>query len=219
MRKLIAVFGFLTVVGLAAPRQTSAAPLLLTLAGVNDPSLGATALLTYDPLLALLSLDITNTSALYDPRVTSFGFNTPTAVTGISSFLSSPAGWTYSFNLNGINTPGQFGFYDAASLTGPNFNGGKPNLGIAIGNTNRFEFTFSGNNLGSLTEASFLNLSYDPAGGPQESQQAFIARFQRVGLDGNGSDVAIVAVPEPATVTLTGLGLLVLAAHRRRRHA
>jgi hypothetical protein len=222
MRKFLFASALILALGVAAPRPASADPIELTLQGVSDHTLSANVLLAYNPLLGQLSLNITNTSANYDPRLTSFAFNLPTAISGISSFSSTPTGWSYVLDRNDINTPGQFGFYDAAGLTGPNFNGGSPNLGIPIGSTFSFLFTFTGSNLGNLNESSFVNLrSYDPAGGPNESEQAFIARFQRVGAGGGGSDVAIPTdihqVPEPATLLFSGIGLLGLASRLRRR--
>lgn len=221
MRRLLFASTLFLAIGLAAPKPVSADPLLLALQGVNDPTLSAGVLLTYDPVLGQLSLSISNTSDNYDPRLTGFAFNLPTAITGVASFTSTPAGWNYTLDRDDVDTPGQFGLYDLAGQTGANFNGGSPNLGIPIGSTFGFIFTFTGNNLGSLTEQSFVNLlSFDPAGNPNESEQTFIARFQRVGLDGGGSDVAIPTgvqqVPEPSTLLLGGLGLLGLATRSRK---
>ncbi len=187
-----------------------------------DPSLSADGLLTYNAQLGQLSLSITNTSANYDPRLTGFAFNLPGSITGISSFSSTPDGWSYDFDRDDIDTPGQFGLFDTAGLTASNLNGGSPNLGIPIGSTFLFSFSFAGSNLGSLTETSFTNLlSYDPDGGANESDQSFIARFQRVGSTGSDSDVAITSsvrqVPEPSVLLLSGIGFLGLGAHLRRR--
>ena len=220
MRRTLYALFLALLVGLAAPSAAKADPIEFTLQGVNDPSLSASVLMTYNASLGQLSLDITNTSASYDPRLTGFAFNLPLQVLGISSFSSSLGGWSYSYDRNDIDTPGQFGLYDAAGLTGPNFNGGSPNLGIAIGSSASFLFRFSGLFLNTLNEDSFASLtSYDAVGGPNESEQSFIARFQRVGSNGNGSDVAIPTqvnrVPEPSSLLLSGIGFLGLAMRRR----
>jgi hypothetical protein len=219
--------------------NATAAPMLFTLEGEAFEDLSASVLFSYVGLSntsGRINVAVTNTSNTMgplawpdDPRLTSFAFNLPGSptVTGITSFTSSLSGWNASFDRNDINTPGQFGFYDAAGLSGSNFNGGSPNSGIARGATGNFSFTLSGSGMLGLTESSFLSLlSNDPQGGPNEAEQYFIGRFQRVGLLGLGSDVATPTgqpttpptrgVPEPTTLLLSGLGLLGLTALRRK---
>jgi hypothetical protein len=211
-----------TLIGSAT--TANAAPMLFTLEGEDFAELSAEVLFTYTALDAdsgRVDVSVTNTSTAYDPRLTGFGFNVPVAVTGLESF-SGPTGWTGSYDSNGINTPGNFGFFDAAALTGPNLNGGSANVGIARGDTLDFSFVFAGSGMLGLTETSFLNLfSYDPPRGSTHDTQYFIGRFQRVGADGEGSDVALPgpprSVPEPTTLLLSGLGLLGAAALRRRQ--
>ena len=172
---------------MAGGAPLAAGPLTFDLVGVNDSTLSAHVVFAYDPS-GKIEIDITNTSSgpAPDPRFTAFAFNVPAGVTGVSSF-SGPAGWDDSFDPNDINTPGQFGFFDLAGITGPNFNGGSPNDGIPVGFTFHFEFFLLGTGLNLLDETSFLSLlSFDPNGNPDEDEQFFIGRFQRTGIDGEG---------------------------------
>lgn len=220
------VLAVVTLLGTAS--TASAAPMLFTLEGETYSDLGASVLFTYTAtsnLTGRVDVQVTNTSTAYDPRLTGFAFNLPGSVLAVTGFSSSLSGWSGTYDRNDIDTPGQFGFYDIAGATGSNpLNGGSPNFGIARTVTANFSFNLLGVGMMGLTETSFLNLlSHDP-GAPNEDRQYFIARFQRVGAGGGQSDVATPdgppsSVPEPTTLMLTGLGLLGLAALRRRRAA
>ncbi len=204
-----------------------AEPVTFELVGVNDQSLMASVTFGYNPTIGTISIAIENLSLIppnTDPRITSFAFNTPVEVSGVLEASSQlPDGWTISYSPDDINTPGNYGRFDLAGITGPDFQGGSPNSGIPAGSEFHFEIVLSGTNLGTLTEERFLELiSADEPG--NTSSQYFIARFQRTGIDGEGSDVGTPSgpptpapVPEPATLLLLGVRLVGLAGLRRKK--
>jgi hypothetical protein len=164
------------------------------LVGFEDPNLVAEVDFAYDSTTGAITVRITNNTSVLggpDAALTAFAFNLPEGVTVDLSTVPQMEGWHYVVKPNGIDTPGRFGFYDVAAITGPNFNGGKPNSGIPPGETFVFQFILTGPNLAALTEENFLNLVSYSRPRPAESVQHFIGRFQRTGIDGEGSDVAI----------------------------
>jgi hypothetical protein len=188
--------------------------------GVNYPDITTTVNFSYNPADYTVSIDLTNTSSIAS-SLTSFAFNVPTNVTGVSAFSGPNSGWDYFFDRDGIDTPGQFGLFDIGAGTGPNFNGGSPNYGIwntPPDNFGSFSLVLQGSDLGSLTTASFLSLLSD-LDDKKGDPQYFIARYQAVGPDGEGSDVAIPngVVPEPSTFVLLATGIAGVAFLSRRK--
>jgi PEP-CTERM motif len=148
---------------------------------------------------------ITNTSP-FDARVTGIGFDIGAGnINGFSG--ANVAGFTFrDGNLGNVpqfnSAVLDFGFTTGNS---GNFNGGSPNDGLAPGSS--LTFTVSGAGFSGLTE--------------QQICQAIFVRFQRVGANGNDSDVGRPGqanpVPEPMTMILFGTGLAGIAARARRR--
>lgn len=216
MKKLLGYFlcVMLLVFGFAPSAWTDS----FTLQGVNYPSqISADVDFNYsyvgDNSYAdgTFNISITNTSSITS-SLTAFAWNIPESVgiSGASSF-GNPTGWGFVVSNDGINTPGQFGKFDSAGITGPNFNGGNVADGIPQGSTFNFEFGIKGSGL-DLSASDFLNTLSAPGPG-QSNPQNFIARFQ--GLPDGGSDVAV--VPEPTTIVLLGFGMVGLLGFGRKR--
>lgn len=210
MRRLLSISPLLLLTFLFTPAPAQAATIVLF--GATNGS-DATATADFTLTGNTLNLSLTNTSP-YAAAITGFGLDLVAGDIGLGNDgidgFSGLSVLEFDFtdgNLGNVpagfnNTVLDFGF-----LTGNNFSGGSPNDGIAPGGT--LGFTVSG-----------------PFGGLTDTQvaAALFVRFQRVGANGNGSDVATgtlnpTPVPEPASMLLLGSGLAAVIARRRRmRH-
>lgn len=157
---------------------------------------------------------LTNTSP-FDARITGVGFDLVAGdfsgnnSSGLNGFSGANVG-NFTFRDVALGNVPQFGnaVLDFGFTTGNagNFSGGSPNDGIAPGGS--VNFTVSGNIFSGMTEAQICNAVY--------------VRFQRVGANGQGSDVARVTstptpTPEPVTMLLLGSGLVGVAGFLRRK--
>lgn len=208
--------------------------------GVSFPgTISATVTMEYTPLDKKLEFWVDNTSSV-ESYITGFAFNVPSAVTGIIDpvgFIATkddgavdiegdPPEWSalviidgVNEKMDGINTPGPFGFFDMAAVTGKskNLGGGKIANGIAPDmGAFYFAFILTGQNpndtsdIEALITGDFDILS--DLGNGNGIAQPIVVRFQS--LPNDESDVSV--VPIPSAILLLGSGLLSLVGIRKK---
>lgn len=208
MRLVARTFLALTAV-LLASAVASATPITIT-----GATTGSQATATGDLSLVgnTLTLTLKNTSP-HDARITGLGFDLVAGdfdsqgppSSGLNGFSQSGgAVGSFTFSDGVLRTVPQFSgpVLDFGWATGSSFSGGSPNSGLSPFST--LTFIVTGSFLG-LTEAQIAN--------------GLFVRFQRVGINGDDSDVGQGRVPEPASLLLFGMGIGGAALARRRRVA
>ena len=190
---------------LAMPISANAATLVVF--GTTSADASATGSLTLNGNVVNLSL--TNTSA-FDGRITGVGFDLAggSGNSGLNGFTGSSTNANFTFTDGDLGNVPMFNstVLDFGFRTGKNFAGGSPNDGIDQLQTVNFSVM---GNFGGFTDSQIAS--------------ALFVRFQRVGPNGEGSDVGVgqlvntTAVPEPASMLLFGTGLAALARRKLRQ--
>jgi len=164
---------------------------------------------------AMLTVDLLNTTpAGVGGFLTGFLMNNPdeTKITGITAYTTTTNFTQIGLSANGANGA-PFGDFDFGAALDANWEGGgAPSAGLAPGSVGSFTFVFSGANLGTLTDQSFVSaLSVGTGGG-----QFFVARFRGL-IDGGSDKVPAMAVPEPGTSAMLLAGLVAMIGVGARR--
>ncbi len=203
--------------------------------GVSFPgTISATVTMEYTPGDKKLEFWVDNTSSV-ESYITGFAFNVPSAVTGIivpdgffaeddavppNDIEGNSPEWSalviidgINEKMDGINTPGPFGFFDMAAVTGKSKNLGGGNIanGIAPDMGAFYYAFFLAGDLSGINDVSAFNILSDLGNG-NGIAQPIVVRFQS--LPNDESDVSV--VPIPSAILLLGSGLLSLVGIRKK---
>lgn len=144
--------------------------------------------------------------------LTAFAFNNPSNLINAVTLNTTDPHFSLlgnSIYQNGIKCA-PYGYFDiGASSTRNSFEGGgNPAGGMPVGLTETFIFDLQGTGLDTLNEQSFIS-TLSEGKGAGSGEEFFLARFR--GFNDGGSNKTTGSItPEPASLSLLGLGLIAL---------
>lgn len=192
---------------------TAKADTVQIVGNTNGSLATATVTCSFNAQTNTFTFSIVNTSP-FDARITGIGFDLPlggnASASGLNGFTGNvvfqPAGVGFEFSDANLGNISQFNnaVLDFGFITGTSFAGGNPNDGLPPGIA-AATFSISGSQFAGLTEAQIINSIY--------------VRFQRVGADGQLSDVGSpgTPIPEPPSMLLLSTGLIGVVGAARRK--
>ena len=207
------VSGLLLALVLLLPVAANAATVVIF--GTTSPS-DATATATITCCATnTLNFSLTNTSP-FDARITAVGFD---LVAGDFSANNSSG----RNGFTGTSSSANFTFGDGSLGNVPMFSAAVLDFGSSVGNSGNFTGGSPNNGIDQLQTVNFIVTGPFAEFSEAELAAALFVRFQRVGENGEGSDVGralnTTVVPEPASMLLFGTGLAVLARRKLRRRS
>lgn len=229
-RCLCALIAAVGVMSMQATAATTTLSFVSTTSGVHGTLGKYTGSMTWDSSSQELkvTINVLATTAT-GGKLTGVAFGGPVGA-GMWSLIQAPTSFAQLGGASAGSINAQpFGYFNAGAGNGSNWMGGTPDPnGIAAGHSATFVFKLVGSGLPTDVSAFWQTHPNNPNGQPQNPPGGafgLVARFQGFDATVDPEDptsdkspaiLQMVVVPVPAPVLLAGLGLIGVAAARRR---